>query len=132
MAHKAQWHIPSHIIQMDIEGDIVLDDLAKINQDVMCLLDDSDDNTIYLFVNDTKIGRFPLQLRKIQSEFKFLQHPALELIVSIGEVNPLVKYFFPMVAKITNTQFVRYNTIEEALDFVHSQTPNMQNMSTHA
>ncbi len=91
MAYKAQWYAPSHIIKMDIEGDIALDDLTKINDDLMCLLNDNSDNTIYLFVDDTHIGRFPLQLRKIQSEFKFLQHPALELIVSIGEVNPLVK-----------------------------------------
>ncbi len=132
MAYKAQWYTPSHIIKMDIEGDIALDDLAKINQDLMRLLNDNSDNTIYLFVDDTKIGRFPLQLRKIQSEFKFLKHPALERIISIGEVNPLVKYFFPMVAKITNTQFERYTTIEEALDFVQTQESSMQNMSSRA
>jgi len=119
MGHKAQWYIP-HIIQMDIVGDILLEDLGKINCDVMRLLDDSSE-PVYLFVNDEQIGRFPLQLRKIQSEFKFLQHPSLKIIVSIGEVNPLVKYFFPMVAKITNTEFERCNTIDEALALVHMQ-----------
>ena len=123
MKHSVQWYIPSHIISMEIEGDISLEDLANINHDLMCLLDEGN-APVYLFVNDTKVGKFPLQLRQVQSACEFLRHPSIEYVVGIGEVNPMKKYFIPMVAKITNSNYERCHTIENALAFVDTQDSN--------
>lgn len=125
MPHTIEWYLPKRIVFMYVEGNFTLENFSDVSNGLIELFDEGE-APIYLLVDDSQVEKIPIKLRHIQTQFEFMRHPSLGWIVSIGDANPLLNYIIPMVTKIIGIKFVRYKTMEEALNFIKKQDQTIE------
>lgn len=127
MPHTTTWYIEKRIIYMNIYGDITLDEATLINDDFNRYLD-AGTAPIHILVNDTQVGKMPFNVKQLRSRLTCMSHPNIGLLVSIGEVNPILNYIMPMIAKIAGLIFIRRKTVADSLDYLskHDATLNWE------
>lgn len=117
MTHRIEWLAFPRILYVELYGDLRLEDLEAFSRDTIQHLDEAE-TTVHMIIDDSKVGKPPLQIKKIQEALEYTRHPLLGWQVAIGLVNPIVNYVAPKVMRLIGVKLVRYRTKEEALEFL--------------
>jgi hypothetical protein len=62
-----------------------------------------------------------MNLGEMQRMLEIYKHPSLGWVISVGNKNPLFQFFASVIAQIYRARARRFNTIQEALDFLREQ-----------
>jgi hypothetical protein len=124
MAHKIQWLFYPRILHVELYGDLDFDNLQQFNDELVTHLEQGE-APVHVIIDDTNVGKPPLQLGKLKRILPYIQHPSLGWQVGIGTVNPLVNYMAPMLMKLARVSFIRRQTQEEALQALVKQDASL-------
>jgi hypothetical protein len=120
MAYKTSWLIENRIIHININGDINLDALNAMTEDVIRLIEGNNVPHVHLLINDKHVKAIPKQILKMLASSRSLRHPRLGWLVIYGTDNKLFKFLAQMLSRTINLKHRRFLTLEEALAFLQS------------
>jgi len=120
MAYEISWLVENRIIHVAINGDITVDVLNAMTDDVVRLLDGTNTTHIHLLINDKQIKVVPKQILKMLNTSRSLRHPRLGWLIIYGTDNKLFRFLTQMLSRMINLKHRRFLTREEAIAFLQT------------
>ena len=131
MPIELSWYIPSRIVHMHVVGEVDLNDLDIMSQDLQRMVDEGV-APVHIFLDDAEGGRPPTSLSQMKSRLAWVQDDALGWIIGIGEANPVANFLIPLLLKVMKIDFRRCKTLDEGVAFLETQDKTLEySESTH-
>ena len=128
MPFSYEWYIEGQVVYLKVWGDQTIDELYQSNETMLQFLEamPADRHFIHLIVFDEQLGTAPTNIRQINKILTYGRHPNLGWVVMTGDKpKSITDFVVTMLAKITRARFIRYVTIEEAIDHLKSVDPSI-------
>ncbi len=125
MAAKNDWYLDKRIIYSVLEGDLSIDDVIQINDEILELLKHGNER-VYLVTDTTKVGRFPVNLTQLSKAIEYLKEPNLKAVVTIGTNNLLTRFVASTMTQVWHIELKMVNSMDEALAYLFKLDPTLQ------
>ena len=130
MAYEIAWLVENRIIHVAINGDITVDVLNAMTDDVVRLLDGNNTSQVHLLINDKHIKVVPKQILKMLNTSRSLRHPRLGWLIIYGTDNKLFRFLTQMLSRMINLKHRRFLTLEESVAFLQTIDETLQVLDT--
>ena len=111
--NQVKWYIEKKAILIRLTSDIDIDELAKINNQIVQLLVDGD-SPVHVIYHSDDVST-PRDISKVAKTLTFLRHDNCGWIISIG-LDPVIKFVSRIVANLSHINFKTVDSIEEVDD----------------
>ena len=129
---KIQWLVEKKIVSCFLQGDILIDELRIISDQLEHHFDQSDNNTVHVLVDRTKLNSLPLSLKSIQNlGYHSHQHLGWHVIFNGGNGNHIVEITAGILATYFHNNYRSCETLEQSVAFlaqVDSSLPSTHQM----
>lgn len=120
MVADIRWLVPQHVIHGKPTGKYTVEELTQASQEIVALLNASDKPLVHLLIDESQLDGMPISLSALTEAFTFLSHDRLGWMIIYGTDERLKKFISSMVTNITRVRHRRFDTREEALEFLVS------------
>lgn len=117
MPYSVDWFRPNHVIQLELIGNVSLEEAKHINTELLALLGQAE-TTVHMVADATTLENFPKNILQIKNTQAYLQHPKLGWIFFISQPNPLIRFFATTIAQVIGTRLRIVETIDEAVTII--------------
>lgn len=127
-----QWLQRNHILLLTADGDLTLASFTTISGRIKRTIDQSTAEVVHLLVDETQIGRFPVQIKEVLAACDYLKHPKLGWVLHYGARNERLATMTTVIAHLSKVHFRRFETFGEAHAFLNMlyESPEVQNDPT--
>jgi len=116
--YTLEWHLKGYVLIARMPKTIPEVELDAMDRDFLVHLEQTKGDFLHLVFDLTEQVRMP-DLRRMQS-LKFVHDARVGWILVAGNIHPVSKFLIVMMAKINRSKFQMFNTMPEAIDFLHS------------
>jgi len=134
MVADIRWLVPHHIIYGKPTGKPTVDELKQASQEIAKLLDESGKPLVHLLIDESDLDGMPISLSTLTEAFAFMGHDRLGWMIIYGTDERVKKFISSMVTNITRVRHRRFDTRQEALEFLvtmDSSLPTVEAMLTY-
>lgn len=131
MPVNLSWYIENRVIQIINEGQISDDDMLRIDQPIIDLMNASSFPLVHMIVDNSKATYTPSV--KTITQAKFPRHTKCGWVVLVGPANSFMKFVNAVVTNVFKTRNRMFDTFEEAVAFlneVDSTLPALSDMKS--
>jgi hypothetical protein len=116
MAYKVAWQIEKQVILLSLSRESSVEDFRAFAREIASEYLDSANSPVHVFVDMTRLEKFPYQLAKLRAVTGSLfGHPALGKVVLVGRANPLAQCVIDTLARTFHAECIRSANQAEAL-----------------
>ena len=133
MPYEISWLVKNHVVHLHLSGDVSLEMLVDVSQNLIHYFESSDRESVHLMINDADVGRAPKQVTQLLDIAKALRHPRLGWFIIYGTDNLLFRFISFTLANVLRLRHRRFLTQQEAYVFlqsVDSTLPNLDEVSS--
>jgi len=120
------WYLKGHVILAEVSGDIEIDDVADLNDQIIALIDTSQ-TAVHLIIDVTNLGRTPTHLLKLREASHALGNEHVGWIIMVGLQNPFVNFLGSMLTQLGRMSRYRVMTsVDEAYAYLRQADNQLQ------
>jgi hypothetical protein len=126
MSATASWYQPGRIVHVVIEGDLTLDDAETVNQVVTQYIREGQP-PVHLLVEATRLGKFPLDLKRFPKLTGYLHEPNLGKMAVITSQGALTKFFASIITQAAHIEMKLFDKLDDGMTFLRRVDITLQN-----
>src|SRR5690606_34023816 len=107
MGHLVYWHIENRVCVVQAWGDVALDELTEISQDVTALVQ-AGEAPVHWIVDARQIASIPKSLGQVQKMAKVFSEPNLGWVLALTE-NHFMKFATSLVSQLSRVNYRAFN-----------------------
>ncbi len=116
MEYTLQWNVPRCVLVLHVSGDVSIEELGKLNQDMKQYLDEGTECVHLVSIGDN-IRRVPTNLMQIKENLTYLQHPKMGWTMIVQEKpNPLTGFIVAVASQATGMKMRQVKNFEDSLE----------------
>lgn len=127
MPFEINWLLEDAIIHIDLVGDLYVDELEQLSDDVNAILDTCSRQKVHVVVNQDDLTNFPLKFDEAVHVMDFVNHPNMGWYMVYGPENPIMSFLDHVVASTAQLSHRRFKSLNLCLDFLRSIDLNLIN-----
>jgi hypothetical protein len=127
MEYLLKWFIPNRVVYVRLWGASSIEEASQLNAKMLEFIA-AGTPLVHFIVDDTELKVVPNSLGEMQRAMRALKNPSMGWVLTVGEVNAVMRFFGQMAAQLFRFRFRRLRTMEEALRFLRDvdQTLNWE------
>jgi len=115
------WYSKGRVILGQVTGDIELNDVADLNDQMIALIDQQGQTPVHLIVDITHMGHTPTHLLKLREASHVLGHKGVGWIVAVGLQNAFMNFLGSMLTQVGHMSRYRVMaTVDEAYSYLQT------------
>lgn len=119
MSYKSRFYPEYHLFSQIIYGDISLDELRAIHQEVLNAIEAAE-TPFHMLFDLRRMQKFPTSIAQMKEVMHPIDDPNLRWIIMITNSNTVVKFVMSVLTQVLvkNARFRLFNSYEEAFAFL--------------
>lgn len=117
MPYQHEWYVVGRVILARVWGDQDIDEITRSSSELVSKLD-AGTPLVHILLDDSQLGKAPINLGQLGNALSFARHKALGWIVLVGEGSRVTNFVVEMLGKIARVNVRREATFEQAVDFL--------------
>ena len=120
MPYDISWLVENQVINLVLEGDVTVETITEMSQNVIQYFDSSDKPLVHLLIDDSNVSSSIRHLKSVMEVGKALGHPRFGWLIIYGSHNKTYQFMTYMISQVTRIRHRRFATLNEAIEFLHT------------
>lgn len=126
MSDYLRWYVPERVVYIPMPDQVDYDYLEMVNDELIAWLEaHPSDELLHIITNALAVKQAPSNLVRLRRSSPVFDHPRVGWALLVSD-NALYRFFGSTVPQmLTGNRSRAFNTLEDALDFLHEQVTDV-------